>query len=324
MSSRKKPQQQLACYFDELLTELDDPSATAVGKLSVSDECIDENLIKEDSSKQAIFNESVVKETPEVTASEVPAHKIADPEVKDTFERDGTTVNAISTAATMPSSSSYRAQNSASLSLEPIAKTTTTISESLPAVDLRQREKDKLERLLKTLTPAPQPVIDIPVDGAEKTAKVVTEASPVIATSEVDKVVETITLPNDTIEALSDIAEDAVAPLDMISTSPHRWEPLAHDWQDNGRPIWAENAFDVLLVDVNGVKLAMPLQALDAIYPLEKELTPLFGQAKWFMGLQKTIAGNVNIINTAQFVMPERYDEDKPSHSVPASQIGLY
>ena len=54
----------------------------------------------------------------------------------------------------------------------------------------------------------------------------------------------------------------------------------------------------------------MPLASLDGIYPLEEELTPLFGQSTWFMGLQKTINGNVNVINTAQFIMPERYEKN--------------
>ncbi|MFT5118912.1 MAG: purine-binding chemotaxis protein CheW, partial [Kiritimatiellia bacterium] len=30
---------------------------------------------------------------------------------------------------------------------------------------------------------------------------------------------------------------------------------------------------------------------------------------EWFMGLQKTLIGNINVINTTQFVMPERYDK---------------
>src|SRR5690606_33989871 len=39
------------------------------------------------------------------------------------------------------------------------------------------------------------------------------------------------------------------------------------------------------------------------------ELTPLFGQADWFMGLQPTPGGKIRTVNTARFVMPERYDE---------------
>jgi purine-binding chemotaxis protein CheW len=53
----------------------------------------------------------------------------------------------------------------------------------------------------------------------------------------------------------------------------------------------------------------VPLISLGQIQPLTDELTPLFGQADWFMGLQPTAAGKVRTVNTAKFVMPERYDE---------------
>jgi purine-binding chemotaxis protein CheW len=79
-------------------------------------------------------------------------------------------------------------------------------------------------------------------------------------------------------------------------------------WHDNGRPAWAQSAFEVLLFKVSGLTLAVPLIALGQIQPLTDELTPLFGQAEWFMGLQPTHSGKIRVLNTAQFVMPERYD----------------
>ncbi len=82
------------------------------------------------------------------------------------------------------------------------------------------------------------------------------------------------------------------------------------NWLENGRPQWAQNRFDVLLFDVAGLTLAVPLIALGQIQPLTDELTPLFGQADWFMGLQPTPAGKIRTVNTAKFVMPERYDEN--------------
>lgn len=81
------------------------------------------------------------------------------------------------------------------------------------------------------------------------------------------------------------------------------------EWLDNGRPVWAQRRFDVLLFDVSGLTLAVPLVALGQIQPLTDELTPLFGQADWFMGLLPTSTGKVRTVNTAKFVMPERYDE---------------
>lgn len=83
----------------------------------------------------------------------------------------------------------------------------------------------------------------------------------------------------------------------------------AVEWLDNGLPAWAQTRFDVLLFGVSGLTLAVPLIALGQIQPLTDELTPLFGQAEWFMGLQPTPAGKIRTVNTARFVMPERYDE---------------
>lgn len=81
------------------------------------------------------------------------------------------------------------------------------------------------------------------------------------------------------------------------------------EWLENGRPQWAQSRFDVLLFTVSGLTLAVPLISLGQIQPLTDELTPLFGQADWFMGLQPTRAGKIRTVNTAKFVMPERYDE---------------
>lgn len=81
------------------------------------------------------------------------------------------------------------------------------------------------------------------------------------------------------------------------------------EWLDNGRPQWAQSRFDVLLFKVSGLTLAVPLISLGQIQLLTDELTPLFGQADWFMGLQPTPAGKIRTVNTAKFVMPERYDE---------------
>ncbi len=86
-------------------------------------------------------------------------------------------------------------------------------------------------------------------------------------------------------------------------------ETQAYEWEANGRPAWAQERFEVLLFDVAGLTLAVPLIALGQIQNLTDELTPLFGQADWFMGLQPTPVGKIRTVNTAKFVMPERYCE---------------
>lgn len=81
------------------------------------------------------------------------------------------------------------------------------------------------------------------------------------------------------------------------------------EWQ-NGRPPWAQDRFDVLLFSVSNLTLAVPLIALGQIQKLSDELTPLFGQSKWFMGLLPTATSKIRCVDTALFVMPDRYKSE--------------
>lgn len=78
-----------------------------------------------------------------------------------------------------------------------------------------------------------------------------------------------------------------------------------------GRPAWGEEPFECLLFDVAGLTLAVPLVSLGSIYPLTgQDLTPLFGQPEWFLGILPCQAGNLKVLDTARWVMPERYRDD--------------
>jgi len=80
---------------------------------------------------------------------------------------------------------------------------------------------------------------------------------------------------------------------------------------DDGRPVWAAEPFECLLFDVAGLTLAVPLVCLGSIYPLAgHDLTPLFGQPDWFLGILPGQNGNLKVLDTARWVMPERYRDD--------------
>ena len=80
---------------------------------------------------------------------------------------------------------------------------------------------------------------------------------------------------------------------------------------DDGRPAWAAEPFECLLFDVAGLTLAAPLVCLGSIYALAgRELTPLFGQPEWFLGILPSTGGNLNVLDTARWVMPDRYRDD--------------
>lgn len=98
------------------------------------------------------------------------------------------------------------------------------------------------------------------------------------------------------------------AELESMSTSAVNHIENFLTWNENGRPLWAQHKFDALLFEVAGLALAVPLIALGQIVKMSScELTPLFGRSEWFMGLLTTESGQIRVINTALFVMSERY-----------------
>ena len=110
-------------------------------------------------------------------------------------------------------------------------------------------------------------------------------------------------------EATLPVMAEPVAPLVDVHV-PSSCAPTPPRTVD-GRPAWAAEPFECLLFDVAGLTLAVPLVCLGSIYSLAgQELTPLFGQPDWFLGILTCQAGNLKVLDTARWVMPERYRED--------------
>lgn len=83
--------------------------------------------------------------------------------------------------------------------------------------------------------------------------------------------------------------------------------PKKTEWYENGRPSWAQGRFECLLFVVAGLTLAVPLVSLGAVYRLDDELISLVGRASWFMGLYRQAEHSVQVVDTAQWVMPDRW-----------------
>lgn len=77
-----------------------------------------------------------------------------------------------------------------------------------------------------------------------------------------------------------------------------------------GIPPWAHEQFDCLLFDVAGLKLAAPLVCLGGIVQIESRLTQLFSQPDWMLGLLTNHYGKTRVVDTANWVMPEKYSPD--------------
>ena len=67
--------------------------------------------------------------------------------------------------------------------------------------------------------------------------------------------------------------------------------------------------FQALFFEVAGLTLAVPLTTLGGIHQIEK-IGPLFGKPDWFMGVMLHRESKLNVVDSAKWVMPEKYDEN--------------
>ncbi|WP_283190251.1 CheW domain-containing protein [Pseudomonas sp. PMCC200344] len=110
------------------------------------------------------------------------------------------------------------------------------------------------------------------------------------------------------ISTIAPLLQALVPPVVDVHLPPSNTPPPV---EIDGRPSWAAEPFECLLFDVAGLTLAVPLVCLGSIYSLAgHELTPLFGQPEWFLGILPSQAGNLKVLDTARWVMPDRYRDD--------------
>jgi purine-binding chemotaxis protein CheW len=136
-------------------------------------------------------------------------------------------------------------------------------------------------------------------------------AAPIVAPVVMKAPVAVIDAPAPILAPVSTIApllQALVPPVVEVHLPPSNTPPPV---ETDGRPAWAAEPFECLLFDVAGLTLAVPLVCLGSIYSLAgHELTPLFGQPEWFLGILPSQAGNLKVLDTARWVMPDRYRDD--------------
>ena len=233
------------------------------------------------------FDDLLPSEDLEHMASlKVPVSKVKKPAV----EVNDSVIKAAAKLATKP----LVAHRTSARKTKPLAKSSQEFAEP----DLEQ--KAKLQKLLSSTQPqiAVAPIVKIEVVAPPKNTFV---ADPYEVQEWVIETATPIVETKPTIESLLVVDAEVVA---------QHFQMPGLEWMPNGLPQWAQSRFDVLLFKVSGLTLAVPLISLGQIQPITSELTPLFGQADWFMGFQPTPQGKIRTVNTAKFVMPERYDEN--------------
>ncbi|WP_421188067.1 chemotaxis protein CheW [Aeromonas sanarellii] len=116
-------------------------------------------------------------------------------------------------------------------------------------------------------------------------------------------------------EAVDTEPEVALAPPEVVVAEP---EPVALAVAEPERALetapapstWENldtgNEFQALFFDVAGVTFAVPLTELGGIHQLG-EVTSLFGQPGWYKGIMTSREQKMNVVDTAQWVMPGQH-----------------
>jgi|GEM_PF-1764763 len=109
-----------------------------------------------------------------------------------------------------------------------------------------------------------------------------------------------------TIESLVDVDIPAPQDIDQTSTQLETAIQQAEPLKYPKAPVWAQEAFDVLLFDICGLKLAVPMESLGRIIKMDHETNQLIGRPDWFLGAYTDAEQHFYAVDTAQYIMPEQ------------------
>ncbi|PYC01551.1 chemotaxis protein CheW [Pseudomonas koreensis] len=188
---------------------------------------------------------------------------------------------------------------------QPEVVESTEAMDEFQAAVLEEQARDAQKSVAPIAAPAAAPVAKAPVALIDEPRAPLSTLAPLLQTQ-----LLTVPEPEPEPEPAPHIAEPQVLvpPLVEVHLPPNNPPPPV---EPDGRPAWAAEAFECLLFDVAGLTLAVPLVCLGSIYSLAgHELTPLFGQPEWFLGILPSQAGNLKVLDTARWVMPDRYRDD--------------
>ncbi|MDK9798302.1 chemotaxis protein CheW, partial [Vibrio sp. D449a] len=108
--------------------------------------------------------------------------------------------------------------------------------------------------------------------------------------------------------------EETVAVQEDLETVEQQVEPETQAGGVNNFTSWESTVrsedFQVLYFDVNGVTFAVPLDELGGIHRLE-ELSHLIGRPDWYLGLQSNRDNQLDVVDTAKWVMSEKLTSDE-------------
>lgn len=140
--------------------------------------------------------------------------------------------------------------------------------------------------------------VDTPEESTEVAARLLEQAS--VVQADITPDIESVEVPDMAFEQSPQIIADVEA--------AQQEEPVAQGIATASLQDMLEERFQALFFEVAGLTLAVPLITLGGIHQLEK-VGPLIGKPKWFRGVMLHRDEKINVVDTAMWVMPEKYDQ---------------
>ena len=249
-------------------------------------------------------------------AEDLIGHYLADLFETDSCTADGESKSGESKAIESETIATEPADGASSVAPEPRSVAVISVSPGIapPAQNYARLENELITPKLKSLQPPiPTPALDEPVrqqlqqllDSAWQSKPISLLSEPVVVPAPTKVIPEELVIPEMPAPECLESTEILDAQTDAIESKPCL--PAA-GIASKGKPAWAEKTFDSLIIEVAGLKLAIPLIVLGQIVQVSDGFGHLPGQGPLFLGTLQTPRGALRVINTALLVMPERYD----------------
>ena len=167
-----------------------------------------------------------------------------------------------------------------------------TINPSVPAPE----PKPKVETV-SNLKPFAEPEIAEPSAEARSVEKLLQQVS---AKQQEEKIAKE---QQKTVDLVRSVTQSPTQVIEKVEQTP---EPVAVEVEAESFP---EEPFQALFFDVAGLVLAVPLQDLGGIHNLT-EVNSLFGKPDWFKGVMINREKKLNVVDSARWVMPEKFNKN--------------
>lgn len=160
-----------------------------------------------------------------------------------------------------------------------------------------QREDDQAQPL-EALTRAPlERLLAQPAQVAQEEEIVVTTAPEPLLEKTLEK------------QSTADSADLATAELTIATNAEQQDSTPPPTGFAGAMQSYQEEPFQALFFSVAGLTLAVPLKSLGGIHKWQMP-KPLFGQPAWYLGIMPHREEQLNVVDSARWVMPEKYTRE--------------